>query len=226
MLYPYRKSTWLVIIFLLVIWPAFSVLVSSTGELPAEISNLTLEVYLPTLLVELLLILTVGWALLRSKESLATVGLIDFGFRNFAWGVLFLGLAFFFFSVLSQVFHGLDQPKQIEQYLPRTKLDYFFWIVLSLFAAIAEELSFRGFLITRLTPVLGNYGAAALLSSLAFGLGHVYQGIVGVIFTGIYGLLFALLFYWRRSIFPCLVAHFLQDALAPWLFHFAQSQPK
>ena len=112
MLYPYRKSTWIVIIFLLVIWPAFSVLVSSTGEMPAKISNLTLEVYLPTLLVELLLILTVGWALLRSKESPATVGLVGFNLRNFTWGVLFLGLAIFFFSVLSQIFHGLEQPKK------------------------------------------------------------------------------------------------------------------
>jgi len=170
--------------------------------------------------------LTVGWALLRSKESLATVGLVGFNFRNFVWGVLCLGLALFLFSVLSQIFHGLDQPKEIQQYLPRTKLDYFFWIVLSLGAALGEELSFRGFLITRLAPVLGNYGAAALLSSMAFGLGHLYQGIVGVIFTCLYGLLFAALFYWRRSIFPCLVAHFLQDALAPWLFHFAQGQPK
>ena len=222
MLYPYRKSTWLVIIFLLVAWPVFSVLVSSTGETPAEFTNLTFEVYLPTLLVELLLILLVALALVRAREGLVTVGLTLFTVRNFMWGVVFLVGAVFFFSVLSQMVHGLDQPKEIEQYLPRTKLDYFFWIVLSFSAAVGEELSFRGFLLTRLTPVLGNFGAAALLSSAAFGLGHLYQGLVGVIFTGIYGLLFAGLFYWRKSIFPCIVAHFLQDALAPLIYQIGQ----
>ena len=103
MLYPYRKSTWLVIIFLLVVWPVFSVLVSSTGETPAEFNNLALEVYLPTLLVELLLILLVAWALVRAREGLATVGLTLFTVRNFIWGVIFLVGAVFFFSFLSQM---------------------------------------------------------------------------------------------------------------------------
>lgn len=222
MLYPYRKSTWAVILFLLVIWPAFSVFVSSTGDLPDQIRNLSLEVYLPTFMIQLLLILLVAWALFRAGDSLSSVGLARFSVTNLLFGVFFLVFALFFFSILSQVFHGLDQPKEVEQYLPRTRLDYLVWILLSFSAAVGEEISFRGFLITRLTPVLRNYWAAAFLSSVSFGLGHLYQGAVGVIFTGMYGFLFAILFYWRKSLFPCILAHFLQDALAPWLFSLTQ----
>jgi membrane protease YdiL (CAAX protease family) len=226
MLYPYRKSTWAVILFLLVIWPAFSVWVSSNGDLPAEIKNLSLEIYLPTLLIQLLLILMVLWALLRAREKIGSVGLVGINRQNTLIGIFFLVFATILFSVLSQVIHGLDQPKEIEQYLPKTGLDYSLWIILSLSAAIGEELSFRGFLLTRLTPVLGNFWAAALLSSISFGIGHLYQGAVGVIFTGMYGFLFAILFYWRKSIYPCMIAHFLQDALAPLIFSLTQSSAK
>jgi membrane protease YdiL (CAAX protease family) len=226
MLYPYRKSTWAVIVFLLVIWPVFSVWVSSNGNLPVEIKSLGLEIYLPTLFVQLLLILMVLWALIRAREGAASVGLVAVNWLNTFIGILFLVFALFFFSILSQVIHGLDQPKEIEQYLPKTGLDYSLWITLSLSAAIGEELSFRGFLLTRLTPVLGNYWAAALLSSVSFGIGHLYQGAVGVIFTGMYGFLFAILFYWRKSIYPCIVAHFLQDALAPLIFSLTQTPAK
>ncbi|OGC77781.1 MAG: hypothetical protein A2Z27_02675 [candidate division Zixibacteria bacterium RBG_16_50_21] len=226
MLYPYRKSTWAVIIFLLVIWPLFSVWVSSNGDLPAEVKNLSLEIYLPTLFVQFLLILMVLWALLRAKEGVNSVGLVGINWLNTLFGIGFLIFAVFFFSILSQVIHGLDQPKEIAQYLPKTGLDYSLWIILSLSAAIGEELSFRGFLLTRLTPVLGNFWAAALLSSISFGIGHLYQGALGVIFTGMYGFLFAILFYWRKSIYPCIVAHFLQDALAPLIFSLAQTPAK
>lgn len=226
MLYPYRKSTWLVIIFLLVFWPAFSVLVSSTGDIPGEISNRTLEVYLPSLFIQILLILIVVWVLIRAKDGIESVGLVGITSLNFFLGIILYLFAQVLLFVLSLFLHGLDQPADLQQYLPKSNLDSFFWVILSASAAIGEEMSFRGFLISRLTPVLGNFGAAALLSSVAFALGHAYQGSEGVIFTGIYGLLFSLMFFWRKSIFPCMIAHFLQDALTPWLFHFAQSQPK
>jgi len=222
MLYTYRPSTWMVILFLLVFWPVASILLTSDQFSAAQIKNLTLEVYLSTLLVEILLILIVAWALLRAKEGPATVGLVSFNPKNILIGVLFLFFAATLFNFLSHFIRSLEQPEEIAHLLPRTNLDYAVWILLSLVAAIGEELSFRGFLITRMAPVLGSYWAAALLSSIAFGFGHFYQGPVGVLFTGIYGLLFAGLFYWRKSLVPCIVAHFLQDALAPWFFRLTE----
>jgi membrane protease YdiL (CAAX protease family) len=44
-------------------------------------------------------------------------------------------------------------------------------------------------------------------------MGHLYQGVMGVIITFIYGMLFAGLYIARKSVFPCIVAHFLQDVL-------------
>ncbi len=222
MLYPYRKSTWAVILFLLVGWPAFSILVSSTGEVPASIRSLSLEVYLPTLLIQILLILLIIWTLSRSKDNFASVGLARITLTNLILGIALYLFAQALFFILSLMIQGLDQSPDLKQYLPRTASDYFLWIMLSASAALGEEMSFRGFLITRLTPVLGNFGAAALLSSIAFALGHAYQGLVGVIFTGVYGLLFSLMLFWRKSIFPCMIAHFLQDALTPFLYNLTQ----
>jgi membrane protease YdiL (CAAX protease family) len=97
--------------------------------------------------------------------------------------------------------------------LPNTAIERSAWIAVSLTAGICEEVLFRGFLLRFLHEGgLGlPAGAALLASSLAFGLGHVYQGAKGVLSTTIAGLAFGLLFLLSGSLIACIVLHVLLD---------------
>jgi len=63
----------------------------------------------------------------------------------------------------------------------------FVWI----FAAFGEEVSYRAYLTTRAADVTKSWWAAALITSILFGLGHFYKGPAGMIDSGIAGLLLA-----------------------------------
>jgi membrane protease YdiL (CAAX protease family) len=66
-----------------------------------------------------------------------------------------------------------------------------------------EEMLFRGYLQKRIRMVLGaspfGVSVAILLPALAFGLAHSYQGLAGMISTGLMGALFGGAFVWSRE---------------------------
>jgi membrane protease YdiL (CAAX protease family) len=85
--------------------------------------------------------------------------------------------------------------------------------VLVAIVAVSEETIFRGYLILRLSAVTANPAAAVLLSAAIFSIGHGYEGSAGVITVGFMGLVFALVYVWRKSLAAPIVMHFLQDFL-------------
>jgi len=85
-------------------------------------------------------------------------------------------------------------------------------------AAVGEEFVFRGYLLTRLAQVLGGtpraWLAGVLLTSAAFGLGHVYQGASGVITAGLSGLVFGMLYLRAgRNLWVPMIAHGTVDTV-------------
>lgn len=72
------------------------------------------------------------------------------------------------------------------------------WVV----GGFLEEMLFRGYLLRRLTRVLGDgplaVAAAVVLPAISFGLAHSYQDAPGMLSTGLIGLLFGVLFVWSR----------------------------
>ena len=83
------------------------------------------------------------------------------------------------------------------------------WII----GAFAEEMFFRGFLITRLQTVFDGVklasGFAVLLPALLFGYVHVYyQGLYGFLNAGVIGLIFGTLFLlYKRNLWPLVLTH-------------------
>jgi membrane protease YdiL (CAAX protease family) len=77
--------------------------------------------------------------------------------------------------------------------------------------ALAEEIIFRGYLILRLRAVTGSLPVAVISSAVIFSLGHGYEGSAGVITVGMMGLVFGLIYVWRKSLVAPIVMHFLQD---------------
>ena len=86
-------------------------------------------------------------------------------------------------------------------------------------AAFGEELLFRGFIMDRLTRLFGGGTGpalgAALVQAVVFGLPHAYQGIFGLIATGVIGFIMGAAFLLGgRSLWPLIIAHGAVDTLS------------
>ena len=78
-------------------------------------------------------------------------------------------------------------------------------------AAVGEETAYRGYLLTRVTEVLGSGRAATvaavLASSVLFGLAHTEQGLVGVVLTTVDALFFSWLRFRLGTLWAPVLAH-------------------
>lgn len=102
--------------------------------------------------------------------------------------------------------------------LPHTPAERkLFWAV-SATAGICEETLYRGFLTWYIAGLIGNWnvhwaGASAgiwiaiVLSSLIFGLGHIYLGVKQVPRTFLIGLVLASLAWFSGSLWPSIIIH-------------------
>lgn len=96
---------------------------------------------------------------------------------------------------------------------PRTLREKQYWFFESLTAGVCEEITFRGcmmFLLANIFPDISIF-LIAVVTSIFFGLLHFYQGLSGVIGTGLMGLLFAGLYIATDSVIPGIILHFLWD---------------
>jgi len=87
-------------------------------------------------------------------------------------------------------------------------------VMLVIIVAICEETIFRGYIFLRLRTVTGSTAAAVVLASACFAIGHGYEGSLGMATVGFMGLLFNLIYLWRKSLVTPMILHFLQDFLA------------
>ncbi|GAB4528822.1 MAG: hypothetical protein Tsb0010_11170 [Parvularculaceae bacterium] len=86
-------------------------------------------------------------------------------------------------------------------------------------AAFFEEIVYRGFLLGRLLNIIGDgLGpaiVATLLHAVMFGALHAYQGLLGVIATGLVAVVFGVFFYLQqRNLWALIIVHGLIDTLS------------
>lgn len=91
--------------------------------------------------------------------------------------------------------------------LPRTGRERGWGFLVSLNAGVSEELFFRLALPLLLVPVVGDGGLAFWLAVLIFGLGHIYQGVSGVVMTTIVGAVFGFAYLYSGNIWLAVVIH-------------------
>ena len=90
------------------------------------------------------------------------------------------------------------------------------WLPIGIFGGgVVEELQ-RIFIFTRFEKWLGRPGLilGIGLSSVMFGLGHLYQGLGIAISTAVSGVIFSLVYLRRRSALEPITAHAFSDVLA------------
>lgn len=119
-----------------------------------------------------------------------------------------------------------DRLSHIERMLPATPSELGWFRALAVTAGVCEELMFRGFLMGYLAHFVPWWGAA-VLSSVVFGVGHSYQGLRGVVQTGLVGLAMTVPVLLTRSLAIPVVLHAAGDLYAGTLGHLAlRSRPK
>ena len=102
---------------------------------------------------------------------------------------------------------GIRESRILLRILPRTPGEKGLFVLLSLAAGVGEELAFRAFALPALILVTGSVSGSVVLSSAAFGLLHGYQGWMGILRTGLMGLLLAVTFVLTGSLWPLVIAH-------------------
>lgn len=97
--------------------------------------------------------------------------------------------------------------------LPHTSRELRWFNGVSLTAGLCEEILYRGFLIWYLQNWMGVI-PALLVSSVAFGLAHAYQGIDNIPRTAFIGLWLGGIFLLTGSLWLAMVAHFVFDVIS------------
>ena len=105
------------------------------------------------------------------------------------------------------------QFESVKAMFPHTSQEAKEFTALSITAGICEEIIYRGYLMLYITSILGIEAMwpAAILSSIGFGLGHTYQGPMGVLKVCLVGLVFAGLYLLTGSIWLVIILHTVMD---------------
>jgi membrane protease YdiL (CAAX protease family) len=147
----------------------------------------------------------------RGPEGLGLVGLPAGTLLAGTAGVLAAAGAVVGLAEMARRRLGLAESGLLERLLPRSARERWAFGALSLVAGLGEEVAFRGFAIAALGSAAGGPWGAAVVTSVAFGLLHAYQGLVGVVRTAVLGLVLAASLVQLGSLWPAIVAHVIID---------------
>lgn len=107
------------------------------------------------------------------------------------------------------------ESEMVQLLLPQTGREKL-WSLLGLAptAGLCEEFLYRGFLLAEVTSWFHSAVLGVVISSIAFGFAHYYQGLNGMVRAGLLGALLAWPVVQTGSLYPSMTAHFLIDAVA------------
>ena len=100
---------------------------------------------------------------------------------------------------------------KLRKLAPKTETERNTWFAVALTAGLCEEFLYRGWLLNLTGSALKSVWLGLLISSLFFGLGHLYQGPGGMIKSGLVGLVLGLIYIASGSLLPGQILHTLID---------------
>ena len=177
-----------------------------------------LKTYQWILAIEWGLTLGLGAWWLASGRSIEALGLVPeyFGWRWLAVGVGAAACLYMLWQLFTVPGNQKDLAKLREQMgelialAPHNEAESRAFSLVSITAGICEEIVYRGMLMGALIPVLGLWPAVAI-SSVVFGMGHMYQGVTGSVKTTLVGLVCALLTVFGGALLLAIVLQALSD---------------
>lgn len=132
--------------------------------------------------------------------------------RDLGIGILFLIGSNLILSLVSHLLKAVPNAATIGL-LPHTPAEIAVFSLLTVTAAICEEMIFRGYLQRQFCVFFKSAAAGVVLQGIMFGASHGYQTTKFMLIIVVYGLMFGLMAQSRRSLRPGMFAHFLQDLI-------------
>jgi uncharacterized protein len=103
--------------------------------------------------------------------------------------------------------------RPLKKFLPNNRTESIVFILIAFTAGICEELLYRGWLQNMLSHGIGSVWIGLVLGAVVFGIGHAYQGKMGMVQTGIIGLIFGVVFIFTKSLVAGQILHVIVDAV-------------
>jgi hypothetical protein len=179
------------------------------------------RIYVETIIMQwsFLAVLSMAWWMLSRPTT-------DLGFRRLEglelWGgtaVLVVMIGALIGSWLSVKRASEEDKKkhsdgfgQMVHFMPHTNRDLRYFICVSITAGIVEEIVYRGFVLWYLESFMPLW-IAVVVSSIGFGLAHIYLGAAYAVRAGSVGLAFAIYYVLTGSIWLPILAHIALDVL-------------
>ena len=157
------------------------------------------------------------WLALR-RRGLAVSSLVSGRWQTSRAFFKDLGLAIGFMVVVVPLvgvlayFLGAGTNSAVANIPPKTVLEVLVFLALTASAGFGEELVFRGYLTQQFSAWTGSGAIAVILQGIVFGLAHGFYG-KAMLAVMLQGWLLGLLAYWRKSLRPGMLAHWLHDSI-------------
>ncbi len=159
---------------------------------------------------------TISWLVGTRTDGPAAIGvtlLPPVPFIAWTLGLTAAGLGIIVVFRQIAIVLRLRESPLLRSLIPRTADERGVFAILSVAAGAGEEIAYRGYAIPVLIPVVGS-GGALLLTSVVFGVLHVYQGTLGILRTAAMGAVLAGGFLLSGSLLPAMIAHTTIDLMA------------
>jgi uncharacterized protein len=170
-------------------------------------------VFLLSLADTMLLLVLIGVLLVANGESVRDVFLgarptrteVPLGLLSVVPVLLIAAAVLLTSQYLAPWLHNVpDNPLAGLLQSPRDR--WLFAIVALVAGGVREEVQ-RAFLLTRFEQHLGGARVGLVVTSVAFGLGHLLQGFDAALATGTLGFIWGAMYLWRRSSVAPIVSH-------------------
>jgi membrane protease YdiL (CAAX protease family) len=198
-------------------WGRYLIKSIKTAE-PPDLPIIRTRAYLGTVALQWLFVISVAAIWVAQRRAWTDLGVIPV-LGTPLWAFLGL-LVVVMVVVLPWRSHLLAKPETLQKLhevsegsgpgrlFPKTRTELTRFYVMSISSGITEEVLFRGFL-TWCFHHWFPFWVAALLSTILFALGHLYQGAGGAMQAGILGAVFMALYAWTGSLLPPVFLHIL-----------------
>jgi uncharacterized protein len=189
--------------------------------LPEVTGRDRIRLYASTILFQWTLAAIVGWRALARGLTLRELGMIvgnapSIILLAFAGGVVIAAAHWMNMRRIARSKHPAAGALRAmgARLFPQSAIQFVFYVLLAATAGCCEEFLFRGFVIANLFHLGFSVWIVVLLSSLVFGVAHLYQGKGGSMGTMILGVIFALVRIAYHSLLPVVLWHAVLDTVA------------
>lgn len=209
----------------------------SHSQAQAVQRNGRVALYLSTMIYEWALVAII-WLGMRTRHmSLREIiggrwntpedALMDVAVAVGYWMVALVVLAAMKFAFGLASFSQAENVKQVQQIketfgflVPQGTRENIAFVLLTISAGFCEEVIYRGYLQRALGALSGSVAVGMVVQAVLFGASHGYQGAKNMAVISVYGFLFGVLAWWRKSLRPGMMAHFWQDFMSGFLLKF------